>query len=106
MDKFLIRKPKHNESSNAGGSVNHPMPKCPSTSTNDKEYEPSLKQKHIEINLKELPADPGLQTLIFDRSTISAHKKECIRRAYLQKGPCQPRMKKEDNTLQCYIKVL
>ena len=43
MDKFLIRKLKPNESSSTGESVNQLAPKCPNTSTIDKESEPSLK---------------------------------------------------------------
>ena len=96
MDKFVIRKPKCNESSSTGGSVNQRLPKCLSTSANVKESEPSLKQRRIEVNLEELPADPGLRSSIFDNSTISSNEKDRIRRAYLQKGPCQPRMKKEE----------
>ena len=71
------------------------LPKCPSTSTKDKESKPSLKQRRSEANLEELPVDPGLRASIFGSNTISAHKKERIRRAYLQEGPCQSRMKKE-----------
>ena len=96
MDKFLIRKLKHNESSSTRESIKQLLLKCPSTSTNNKEFKPSLKQRGIEVNLEEHPVNPGLQTSIFDRSTISSHEKERIRRAYLQKGLCQPRMKKED----------
>jgi len=72
------------------------LSKCPNTSTNDKESEPLLKQRHIEVNLEDLPVDPGLRASIFDSNTISSYERERIQRAYLQKGPCQPRMKKED----------
>jgi len=53
-----------------------------------------LEQRHIKVNLKELPANPGLQASIFDRNTISSHEKERVQRAYLHKGPCHPYIKK------------
>jgi len=95
MDKFIIRRPKHNKSSITGRSVNQLLPKCPITFTNNKESEPSSKQRKIEVNMEGLPADPELRASIFNSSTISSHEKERIRRAYLQKGPCQPHMGKE-----------
>ena len=46
------------------------------------------KQSHIEINLVDLPADLGLRPRIMD---YNANDRDQIRRAYLQKGLCQPR---------------
>ena len=48
----------------------------------------SAKQSRIEINLVNLPADSGLRPQIMDYNT---NDRDQIRRAYLQKGPCQPR---------------
>ena len=95
MDKFLIRKSKPSESSSTGESLNQLAPKCPNTSTIDKESEPSLKQRRIETNLEELSADPGLRKVIYDKG-ISPKEQDRKRRAYLQKGPCQPCMGKDD----------
>ena len=64
MDKFLIRKSKHNEKSSTGESVNQPLLKCLSTSISDKESKPLLKKRRIEVNLEDLPADPELHALI------------------------------------------
>jgi len=50
MNKFLIRKLKHNESSSMEESVTQHLPKCPSTSTNNKETDPLSKQRLIEVN--------------------------------------------------------
>ncbi|XP_057471022.1 uncharacterized protein LOC130759834 [Actinidia eriantha] len=49
-----------------------------------------LKQSRVEINLADLTADPGLRTRIMD---YNPNDRDQIRRAYLQRGPCQPHMK-------------
>ncbi|KAH7688620.1 Ribonuclease H-like protein [Dioscorea alata] len=64
-----------------------------SSSTLEKSDEPQItqqcsKQAHVEVDLKNLPADPGLRPLI---STYHPNDQDKVRRAYLQKGPCQPR---------------
>jgi len=46
------------------------------------------KKTRTEINLEDLPADPGLRKRIL---TYDPNVRDQIRRAYLQKGPCQPR---------------
>ncbi|KAH7663195.1 Ribonuclease H-like protein [Dioscorea alata] len=46
------------------------------------------KQAYVEVDLKNLPPDPGLCPLI---STYHPNDQAKVRRAYLQKGPCQPR---------------
>ncbi|KAJ9541078.1 hypothetical protein OSB04_027584 [Centaurea solstitialis] len=46
------------------------------------------KQSRIEINLADLPTDPGLRTRIWD---YNPSIRDEVRRAYLLKGPCQPR---------------
>ncbi|XP_021799956.1 zinc finger MYM-type protein 1-like, partial [Prunus avium] len=48
----------------------------------------SSKQSRIEINMSDLHSDPGLRTRILD---YNPNIRDEIRRAYLQKGPCQPR---------------
>ncbi|XP_039142002.1 LOW QUALITY PROTEIN: zinc finger MYM-type protein 1-like [Dioscorea cayenensis subsp. rotundata] len=64
-----------------------------SSSTPENSDEPQItqqysKQAHVEVDLKNLPADPGLRPLI---STYHPNDQDKVRRAYLQKGPCQPR---------------
>ena len=49
-----------------------------------------LKQSCVEINLVDLTTDPGLQNRIMD---YNPNDRDQIRRAYLQRGPCQPHMK-------------
>ena len=41
-----------------------------------------------EVKLEDLPADPGLRIRILD---YNCNIRDEVRRAYLQKGPCQPR---------------
>ncbi|KAH7679324.1 Ribonuclease H-like protein [Dioscorea alata] len=48
----------------------------------------TLENTHVEVDLKNLPADPGLRPLI---SIYHPNDQDKVRRAYLQKGPCQPR---------------
>ena len=45
-----------------------------------------LKEFPLEINLNDLPADPGLQIKILD---YHPNIRDQVRKAYLQKGPCQ-----------------
>ncbi|XP_052307415.1 uncharacterized protein LOC18096865 [Populus trichocarpa] len=47
----------------------------------------SSKKNHIEINPDTLLADPGLRRPIYE---YHINDRDAIRRAYLQKGPCQP----------------
>ena len=68
MDKFLKRKV----------SIEEPL-KCDSSSNS--------KKPHLEINLDDLPSDPGLRRKILD---YHPNDRDKIRMAYLQKGPCQP----------------
>ncbi|RWR87947.1 zinc finger MYM-type protein 1-like protein [Cinnamomum micranthum f. kanehirae] len=62
----------------------------PLTIENDKndEMPSSPKKGRIEVNLTDLPADPGLWNPI---SNYHPTDRDQVRRAYLQKGPCQPR---------------
>jgi hypothetical protein len=62
MDKFLIRKPQDSSSSSSSSS------------------------KRICVDLNNLPSDPGLREKI---SSYHPNDQDNIRRAYLQKGPCQ-----------------
>ncbi|KAK0597892.1 hypothetical protein LWI29_029572 [Acer saccharum] len=49
----------------------------------------SSSKKHcVEINLADLPTDPGLRTRIWD---YHPNVREQVRREYALKGPCQPR---------------
>ncbi|XP_024986255.1 zinc finger MYM-type protein 1-like [Cynara cardunculus var. scolymus] len=48
----------------------------------------SSKQSRMEINLADLPTDPGLRLRIWD---YNPNIRDEVRRAYLLKGPCQPR---------------
>ncbi|XP_060960704.1 uncharacterized protein LOC115723760 [Cannabis sativa] len=57
-----------------------------SPSSTDSNIE-SSKLKKVEINLAELPSDPGLRTPILE---YDPNVRDQIRRAYLQRGPYQP----------------
>ena len=48
----------------------------------------SSKKSRVDINLSDLPSDPGLHPRIMDYNPNDRNR---IRRAYLQQGPCQPR---------------
>ncbi|KAL0533946.1 hypothetical protein IC582_028222 [Cucumis melo] len=57
-------------------------PSSPSKKSNNN-YERSI----TEVKLKDLPADPGLRIrILYNNCNI----RDEVRRAYLQKGPCQP----------------
>jgi hypothetical protein len=60
MDKFLIRKPQDSSSSSSS--------------------------KRICVDLNNLPSDPRLREKI---SSYHPNDQDNIRRAYIQKGPCQ-----------------
>ena len=45
------------------------------------------KKRFLEVDLKNLPADSGERKQI---SCYHPNDRDNIRRAYLQKGPCQP----------------
>ncbi|XP_028955524.1 uncharacterized protein [Malus domestica] len=53
-----------------------------------KENDKSSKHACVEINLEDLPVDPGLRTRIWD---YHPNVREQVRRVYIQKGPFQPR---------------
>ena len=69
MEKYLIRKPRTQDSS--------PMQDSSSSS----------KRIHVDFNLENLHSDPGLREKISSYHPNNHYK---IRRFYLQKGPCQP----------------
>ena len=70
MDRFLKRKLPSNEQQSSSKSC-----------------ESSLQQLRIEINLEDLPLDPGKRIKI---SACHPNDQDKIWRAYLQRGPCQP----------------
>ncbi|XP_031285192.1 uncharacterized protein LOC116143886 [Pistacia vera] len=49
--------------------------------------ESSSRQTYVEINLSSLPTDPRLRIKILE---YHPNDRDKVRRAYLQKGPCQP----------------
>ncbi|RWR93453.1 rve domain-containing protein [Cinnamomum micranthum f. kanehirae] len=55
---------------------------------NNDQVSSASKKSHVEVNLADLPADPGLRNPILSYHPMD---RDQIRRAYLQKGPCQPR---------------
>ncbi|KAJ0975429.1 hypothetical protein J5N97_017394 [Dioscorea zingiberensis] len=72
MDKYLIkRKTILKEPSNV----------------NTSDAQPNAKKDRIELNIDDLPSDPGLRKKISD---YHPNDRDKVRRAYLQKGPCQP----------------
>ena len=46
------------------------------------------KRIKVDIDLENLPTDPGLRTPI---SKYDPNIRDEVRRAYIQRGPCQPR---------------
>ena len=68
MDKYLIRKPRTQDSSPVQDSSS------------------SSKQIRVDFNLENLPSDPGLRQKI---SYYHLNNHDEIRRYYLTKGPCQ-----------------
>ncbi|KAL6573582.1 ubiquitin-specific protease ubp15 [Orobanche hederae] len=72
MDKFLIKRKATGDSSST-----------PNNNNVDRS-----KQSRMEINLPDLPTDPGLRIRILD---YNPNIRDEVRRAYLLKGPCQPR---------------
>ena len=67
MDKYLIRKPRTQDSSSVQDSFS------------------SSKRILIDFNLENLPSDPGLREKI---SSYHPNNHDKIRRYYLTKGPC------------------
>ncbi|RWR86363.1 zinc finger MYM-type protein 1-like protein [Cinnamomum micranthum f. kanehirae] len=55
---------------------------------NNDQVSSASKKSRVEVNLADLPADPGLRNPILSYHPMD---RDQIRRAYLQKGPCQPR---------------
>ena len=68
MDKYLIRKPRTQDSSPVQDSSS------------------SFKQIRVDFNLENLPSDHGLRQNI---SSYHPNNHDEIRRYYLTKGPCQ-----------------
>ena len=81
MDKYLIRKPRTQDSSPMQDSspVQDSFPVQDSSS--------SSKWIRVDFNLKNLPSDPGLRQKI---SFYHPNNHDEIRRHYLTKSPCQP----------------
>ncbi|KAJ9538893.1 hypothetical protein OSB04_031626 [Centaurea solstitialis] len=69
MDKYLTKRKAHVDSSEP--------------TNND-----GSKQSRVEINLADLPSDPGMRIRILD---YNHDIRDEVRRTYLLKGPCQPR---------------
>ena len=69
MDKYLIRKPRTQDSSPVQDSSS------------------SFKQIRVDFNLENLPSDPRLRQKI---SSYHPNNHDEIRRYYLTKGSCQP----------------
>ncbi|XP_031378142.1 zinc finger MYM-type protein 1 [Punica granatum] len=70
MDKYLIKKKSTIEETSTTRANND----C-------------SKRRRVEINLEDLPSDPGLRKKISD---YHPNVRDRIRRHYLQQGPCQP----------------
>jgi hypothetical protein len=47
----------------------------------------SSSQQHVQLNLEELPSDPGKRMKM---SSYHPNDQEIIRKRYIQSGPCQP----------------
>ena len=81
MERFYKRITPIIQSSSS--SVNQPVPASDQVQISSK---PS--QDNVEIDLENLPSDPGLRPNIM---SYPPNFIEQVRRAYLLKGPCQPR---------------
>ncbi|RWR73422.1 zinc finger MYM-type protein 1-like protein [Cinnamomum micranthum f. kanehirae] len=68
-------------------STTNPLSPTPKNDKNE-EMPSSSKKGRVVVNLTDLPADPGLRNPI---SSYHPMDRDQVRRAYLQKGPCQPR---------------
>ena len=81
MDKYLIRKPRTQDSSPMQDSspVQNSFPVQDSSS--------SSKRIRVDFNLENLLSNPGLQQKI---SSYHPNNHDEIRRYYLTNGPCQP----------------
>ena len=75
MDKYLIRKPRTQDSSSVQDS------------SLVQDSSSSSKRIRIDFNLENLPSDPELRQKI---SSYHPNNHDEIRRYYLTKGPCQP----------------
>ena len=75
MDKYLIKKPRTQDSS--------PM----QDSSPVQDSSPSFKRIRVDFNLENLPSDPRLRQKI---SSYHPNNYDEIRRYYIIKGPCQP----------------
>ena len=80
MDKYLIRKPRTQDSSPMQDS----SPVQDSFLVQDSSS--SSKRIRVDFNLENLPSDPGLQQKI---SSYHPNNHDEIRRHYLTKGRCQ-----------------
>ena len=76
MDKYLIRKPRTQDSSPVQDSSS------------------SSKRIRVDFNFENLPSDLGLQEKI---SSYHPNNHDEKRRYYLQKGPCQPIFQNPDD---------
>ena len=77
MDKFLKRKTMVGESSSSQRIW-----------SDQDTIQPETKKRFLDVDLRNLLADPGIWSRI---SEYHSNIHDEIRRAYLQKGPCQPR---------------
>ncbi|KAM7485125.1 hypothetical protein LguiA_001134 [Lonicera macranthoides] len=83
MEKYFSKIGVGSTSRNVGSSS---TPNVDSTPSNIGSFAPNVDSTTFS-NL-ELESDPGLRKSIHD---YDANIKENVRRAYLQKGPCQPK---------------
>jgi hypothetical protein len=56
--------------------------------TSTQQLGPSFKKLFLDVDLENLPADPGERNQML---CYHPNDRDEIRRAYLQKGPCQPK---------------
>jgi hypothetical protein len=59
-----------------------------STLESQQQLGPSFKKLFLDVDLENLPADPGERNQML---CYHPNDRDEIRRAYLQKGPCQPK---------------
>ena len=83
MEKYFSKRPRSSVESH---SVDQP-PQTLDENILDKNVEVEINPDEVEINENDIVADPGLRPPIH---SFNINIRDCIRREYIFKGPCQP----------------
>ena len=83
MEKYFSKRPRSSVESH---SVDQP-PQTLDENILNKNVEVEINPDEVEINENDIVADPGLRPPIH---SFNINIRDCIRREYIFKGPCQP----------------